>query len=65
MVVVDKFSKMAHCVACNKINFAKNEANLYFLENVCLHEIPHTIVSDLDTKYLSSFVKVDWYEARV
>lgn len=38
LVVIDKFSKMAHFLACKKINDALN-TNLFFEEIVRLHGI--------------------------
>jgi hypothetical protein len=59
-VVVDRFSKMAILVACKKSITTEAIAKLFF-ERVWVHfGIPQTIVSDRDSRFLSTFWSSLW-----
>ena len=55
LVVVDRFTKMAHFIACNKAISAKETANHILQQVVKLYGLPKDIISDRGPQFASKF----------
>jgi len=55
LVIVDRFSKMAHFLPCSRTADAFRVAKIFFDGVVKLHGLPKTSVSDRDVKFTSYF----------
>ena len=54
-VVVDRLTKFAHFFSISSDYFTAQVAELFFREVFKLHELPKTIVSDQDSRFIDAF----------
>ena len=57
MVVVDRFTKVAHFIPVKTTYTSAKLAKIYMTRIVCLHGVPRSIVSDRGTQFTSKFWK--------
>ena len=55
LTLTDRATKMVHFVATHKNEKATDTARLFLNYVVHCHDLPHTVISDRDSKYLSHF----------
>ena len=60
MVVVDRFSKYVEFIPTFTTATAEDVAELFFKNVLCRHGCPASIVSDRDSKFISSFWQALW-----
>ena len=60
LVVVDKFSKMVHLIACHVKVTAVEVGQLVYDHVIRLHGFPESIISDRDTRFTSNFWQALW-----
>ena len=54
-VIVDRLTKLAHFIPVNSTYSAKKYAELYLDRIISLHGVPHTIISDRGSVFVSHF----------
>ena len=59
-MVVERFLKMTHFIACKRTYDASYITNLFFNEVVKHHELPWAIVSNWDSKFISHLCRSLW-----
>ncbi|MCO5560051.1 hypothetical protein L7F22_013657 [Adiantum nelumboides] len=56
LVIVDRFSKMAHFIPCKKAASAPDIASLFVQHIFRIHGLPRSIISDRDPKFTGHFL---------
>lgn len=59
-MVVNRFSRMVHFIPCKRTPDVMNVAQLFFREVYRLHDLPMSIVSDRDIRFISHFWRSLW-----
>jgi hypothetical protein len=54
-VIVDRFTKSAHCISVHTNYMAEKYAELYIARMLCLHGVPKTIISDPGPQFAACF----------
>ena len=54
-VVVDRYTKVAMYIACNKTCTAEKLASLFYDEIICRYSVPNGIVSDRGSVFTSAY----------
>lgn len=65
LVVVDRYTKMARYIPCNKTCTAERLASLFYDEIICRYGVPNGIVSDRGSVFTSAYWSSFCYEAHV
>ncbi|MCO5593073.1 hypothetical protein L7F22_047079 [Adiantum nelumboides] len=55
LVIVDRFSKLAHFISCKKAASAPDIASLFVQHIFTIHELPRSIISDRGPKFTGHF----------
>lgn len=54
-VIVDRLTKTGHLIRVHTTYTTKKYAELYIDQIICLHEVPHTIISDRGAQFVPHF----------